>query len=198
MSFISATEIGKKLGLSYQKVNNVLAENGLYDVASRRPTAHALGSGLAEIKSTVSRFTGKTVEFNVWHFKKLAMLFPKPKKQVKLIRLRYSGDAYDQICSSLTDFGDILDIKPSRLTKGISVEAHNAVVQAYFGDLHFIHGLRLLHRHFSAKEALSAQLVTLRISKELHEAAKHIRIRRANFNLHVIEMTMQWLRNMAQ
>lgn len=197
MSYISATEIGQHLGLSYQKINKVLAENCLYDAATKRPTAHALECGLGKTRSAVSRYTGKAIEFNVWHYEKLVELFPKPKKKVESLRLRHSGDAYHQICNSLIDFGDILKIEPSRLTKGISVEAHNAVIQAYFGDLHFIHGLQLLHGFFSAKEALAAQLVTLRISKELYEAAKHIRVRRANFNLHAIEITMQWLRDRA-
>ncbi|NOT20610.1 MAG: hypothetical protein HOP24_10150 [Sideroxydans sp.] len=202
MSFMSATEIGKKLGLSYQKVNKVLAENGLYDGTSRRPTAHALENGLAEIKSTESRFTGKTVEFNAWDFGKLATLFPKPKKQVKkqvkTIHLRTSEDAYDQICITLSDFGNMLKIDPDINTNGISGEAHDAVVQAYFGDLHYCNGLLLLHHHFKPHEALNAQLVTLRVAAELHKAAKCINPKRANSNLHAIEITTQWLCDMAQ
>lgn len=198
MSFISATEIGKQLGLSYQKVNKTLAKNGLYDATSRRPTARALENRLAEMKSTVSRFTGKTVEFNVWDFGKLAKIFPKPKKQVKTIHLRNSEDAYNQVCFTLSDFGEMLKIEPSIQKDGISKEAHDAVVQAYFGDLHFLHGLQLLHRHFHPQEAISAQLVTLRVAAELHKTAKHISASRANFNLYAIEITMQWLCKMAK
>ena len=197
MSYISAIEIGRQLGLSYQQVNKVLAKNGLYEVASGRPTAHALESKFAEMKSTVSRFTGKDVDFNVWDFAKLAMLFPKSKKRVKTIQLSNSEDAYDQLCRTFADFGDMLKIEPGISKKGLSGEAHDAVVQAYFGDLHFCHGLQLLHRHFHPQNALSAQLVTLRVAIELHKAAKHISVTRADLNLRAIEMTMQWLCDMA-
>lgn len=76
MNFMSSTNIGKKLGLSYQKINKFLTEEGLYNPETRKPTELAINNGLAKIQSTISRFDLKQVEYTAWDFNKLRELFP--------------------------------------------------------------------------------------------------------------------------
>lgn len=193
MNFITATEMGKKLGISYQKVNKLLAKNCLYDFETKGPTAYSLENGLAKKKSTASRFSGKTIEFTLWDFSKLEMIFPKIKKQEIEIICNRSDVALDKICDAIADFGNMLDIEPSKQTKGISKEAHKAVIESYFGDPTFLRGPLLLHRHFHPIEAETAKTITINLANELFEAARKINLNKAKHNLSAVKKTMQWL-----
>lgn len=77
MNFMSATNIGKKLGLSYQKVHKTLEDNGLYDSVTKMPTSYAIEKKLAKIESTISRSNLKNVEYAAWDFNELREIFPK-------------------------------------------------------------------------------------------------------------------------
>jgi hypothetical protein len=193
MSFKSATELGKEFGLSYQKVNKVLAEENLYDKTTRRPTEYAFENGLAEMKTTVSRFTGKTVEYIAWDFRKLEVMFSKIPKQEKVVRCRSSLDAFNKICDAFADFGNMMNIDPDKQKKGIGKEAHYAVVQAYFGDPSYLRGPLLHGRHFHPQEAERVKYITLTLANELFIEAKKVNAARAQSNLRTIEVVMQWL-----
>ena len=198
MNFITATKVGKQLGISYHKVNTVLADNGLYDQETKAPSAYAIENGLAKTKSKISRFSGKTIEFTVWDFRKLEMIFPKIGKQKSEIICNRSDVALDKICDAIADFGNMLEIEPSKQKKGISKEAHKAVVESYFGDPTYLRGPLLLFRHFHHQEAETAKAITLNYANELFMAASKIDAARAKSNLNVIEKIMQWLCDNAQ
>lgn len=193
MSFISATKIGKEIGMSYQKVNNVLGEYGFYDKKTRQPTKHAIESGLAKIKSTVSRFSGEYVEYTAWDFSRLAKILPQSTKHEKAIKCRSSMDAHDRICEAFSDFGAMLEIEPRIQKQGISAEAHYAVVQAYFCDPDYLKGTMLFHRFFRSEEAEAVKAITLRLAHELFVAANKIDAKRAQSNLRTTEIVLQWL-----
>ncbi len=193
MRFKSATKMGDELGLSYHKINKVLARNGLYDEATRRPTARALENHLAEIKSTTSSFSGKVVEFNVWNVDELKPLFPQPKKTKKSGPCQSPPEALDKVCDAFADFGHMLKIEVSNPKDGISTEAQSTVIEAYFGESSCLRGILLLHRFMRPNEAAAAKAVTLLLANELYVAAKEINVRRAQTNLRTIERTLQWL-----
>lgn len=186
MSFKSATQMGKKVGLSYQKVNHVLAENNLYDKASRRPTLFALENKLAEIRTATSRFTRKTVEFIVWDFGKLEQIFPLSLKQDIATCCRSPADALRKICDAFSDFGYMLEIEPRTPPTGISEKTHYAVVQAYFSDPDYLRGTLLLHRFFHPDEAETAKNLTLTFADELFNVAVKIDAKRAQSNLQAV------------
>jgi hypothetical protein len=193
MSYISAKRIGKELGLSYHKVNEVLAANDLYDKCARRPTSNAIENGLAMTKSTISQFTGKSAEFNVWHFDKLKSLFQKTKKVKSPVPCRSPEDAFDRICGAFADFGDMLKIKCKEPRPDISPEAHAAVVQSYFSDPDYLDGPLLFHGFMNQAQADAAKSRSLPLAKELHIAARRVNASRAHSNLAAIETTLQWL-----
>lgn len=193
MGLKSATEMGKEVGLSYRKVNKVLAENNLYDKASRRPTAYAFENNLAEMRTTTSRFTRKTVEFIAWDFGKLEMIFPKSLKHEVAIHCRSPMDALDKICDAFSDFGSMLNIEPGTPQNDISEETHYAVVQAYFGDPDYLRGTLLFHRFFNPEEAEIAKKCTLTFANELFNVALKIDATRAKSNFQAIEIVMSWL-----
>jgi hypothetical protein len=201
---MSATNIGKKLGLSYQTVNKILKNNGLYDSVTKFPTSYAIEKKLAKIKSTICRLNLKNVEYVAWDFNKLIEIFPNQeiitvaKKQVRQNFCRTSEDAFDIVCQAFVDFGYILKIEPGELKEGISKEAQGAVVESYFSDCGFLGGPRLWHRHFTPEEAVSAKLTTLKLANELFEKSHEISKKRAKQNLLIINVTMQWLVDMAR
>lgn len=193
MSFKSATQIGKKVGLSYQKVNHVLAENNLYDKASRRPTLYALENKLAEMRTATSRFIGKAVEFVVWDYGKLEQIFSLSLKQDIATCCHSPADGLNKICDAFSDFGYMLEIEPGTPPNVISENAHHAVVQAYFGDPDYLRGTLLLHRFFHPDEAETAKNHTLSFANELFNVAVKIDAKRAQSNLQEIERVMSWL-----
>jgi hypothetical protein len=193
MSFKSATEMGKEIGISYQKVNKILAENNLYDKASNRPTSYALKNKLAEMRTTTSRFTKKAVEFIAWDFGKLDLAFPKPLKHEVAIQCHSPMDALDKICGAFSDYGSMLNIELSTPQNDISKEAQYAVVQAYYGDPGYLRGTLLFHRFFNPYEAEIAKKCTLTFANELFNAAVKIDAVRAKSNLQIIETVMSWL-----
>lgn len=194
MKFLSATEMGNQLGLSYQKVNKVLAKKGLYDKTSKRPTTYALANNLAEIRSTASQFTGKRVEFNAWDFDRLKVLFPTTTTNAERSNAcRSPMDALDKICDALADYGEMLRIEVGKTKQGLSSEAQAAVVQSYFCDPDYLRGTLLFHRFMRPEEADAAMAITLPLAKELHEAARKINGKRAQSNLLAVETTLQWL-----
>lgn len=193
MSFKSATQIGKKVGISYQKVNHVLAENNLYDKVSRRPTLYALENKLAEMRTATSRFIGKGVEFIVWDYGKLEQIFSLSLKQDIATCCRSPADALNKICDAFSDLGYMLDIEPGTPPTGISENTHYAVVQAYFSDPDFLRGQLLLFRFFHPDEAETAKNLTLSLAYELFNVAVKIDAKRAQSNLQAIERVMSWL-----
>jgi hypothetical protein len=204
MNFMSATNIGKKLGLSYQTVNKILKNNGLYDSVTKLPTSYAIEKKMAKIESTISRFNLKNVEYVAWDFNKLREIFPNPeikkvaKKHVRQIFCSTSEDAFNIVCQAFVEFGYILKIEPGELKEGITKEAQGAVVESYFSDCGFLGGSRLWHRHFTPEEAVNAKLTTLKLANELFEKSQGISKKRAKQNLRIIEVTMQWLCDMAR
>lgn len=204
---MSATNIGKKLGLSYQKINKFLTEEGLYNPETQKPTELAINNGLAKIQSTISRFDLKQVEYTAWDFNKLRELFPNlyqqknqnnSEKKVRKNICRSSGDAFGLISDAFVDFGDMLEIVPGKLKKGISEETQKAVIESYFSDSGFLGGPLLWHRHFKPNEAATAKSITLKYGNELFQISQKIDEKRAKYNLMIIEITMQWLCDMAR
>lgn len=117
----------------------------------------------------------------------------KIDNQSKTFRCRSSLDALRQICDALSDFGDMLDISYGETRKGLSAEASNAVVEAYYSDVECIGATRLAHGPFRLHEAEAARLKLLPLAKELHKVACVVNKRRADRNLDRIEKTMAWL-----
>ncbi|MHB1619703.1 MAG: hypothetical protein ACYCTY_06935 [Sulfuricella sp.] len=193
MSFLSATKMGKELCLSYQKVNEVLASKGLYNKATKQPTEFAIENGLAEIRTTQSKFHGKIVEFNTWDFDKIKMYFPVPKEAEKASPCKNPEEAFDKICAAFGDFGEILKIEVNVPKKGLTTEATEAVVQSYFSDPDFLRGTLLLHRHFHREEAETVKKITLALANELFNEARKKNAKRAKSNLTVIEAALSWL-----
>ena len=66
MAYLSAVQIGKKHGLSYQKVNKIFTAEGYINEATKRPSAALFESGLASLRTRKSQFTLEIVEFVVW------------------------------------------------------------------------------------------------------------------------------------
>lgn len=197
MSFMSATQIGKEVGLSYQKVNKILAAENLYDNETKRPTHRALENNLAKIKTTESRFTGKAVEYIAWNFKVLEELFPKQAlEEMVLYRCRHSSDAHKIICAAFSDFGDMLDLH-NEPHKKISNEAVSAVVQSYFSDPDYLRGTLLYHRYMRTEEVEAAKRITFPLAEELFKAAKRIDATRAKNCLRTIEIVFGWLADKA-
>lgn len=193
MKFISATQISKKLCISYQKVNEVLSSKNLYDKATKRPTGRAIEDGLAEIKTTVSKFHGKIVDFNVWDFDKLKMYFDIPTEVEKVSRFKKPSEALDKFCDAFSDFGNMLEIEVRTPKKGISDEAQRIVVESYFGESTLLRGVQLLHRFLRPDEAEYAKKIALPLANELFKAAKKIDAQRAKSNLLVIKAVLSWL-----
>lgn len=193
MKFISATQIGKKLCISYQKVNEVLASKNLYDKVTKRPTEDAIENGLAEIKTTVSKFHGRIVEFNVWDYDNIKIYFDIPTEVEKVSRFKKPSEALSRFCGAFADFGHMLEIEVRTPKKGISDEAQRAVVESYFGESALLRGVQLLHRFLHPDEAEYAKKITLPLANELYKAAKKIDALRAESNLLVIKAVLSWL-----
>ena len=197
MSFMSATEMGHQVGLSYQKVFKILAEEGLYDKETRHPTQHASDNNLAQMKTTESRFTGKTVEYIAWNFTVLEKIFPKQTlEESVLYYCRRSMHAHELICEAFSDFGDMLDIS-NEPHKKISQQAVDAVVQSYFGDPAYLGRTLLYHRFMRAEEVEVSKNMTLQLAQELFKAAKRIDATRAKNCLRTIEIVFGWLADKA-
>lgn len=187
MQFLSATQIGKKHGLSYQKINKILTAEGLIDAATKKPSSKANESELTKICSTKSQFTLEVVEFIAWDYTKLKILFPAPVKKLKKAKLRttqyISVDPFDEICEVFSKFGEILEIEVHTPKIGLSKEAADAVVESYFSDPDFIGGTKFFHRPMYKADATLIKNIVLPLASELYEAAKKVSATKAKANL---------------
>lgn len=194
MEFISASRIGKEFCISYQKINKILAEQGLYDSITKQPTKFAIENGFAKICSTKSKFHGNIIEFNVWNFNKLKSLFPKELTEIqKAMHCTNREHVFDNLCFAFSEFGDILEISYSKPKKGISKEAFNAVIESYYCDPNYVRGTLLIHRFPRRDELESIKKTTMALAEELFEVAKKIDEERAKNSLRVIESMLTWL-----
>lgn len=197
MNFMSATQMGKEVALSYQKIFKILTEEGLYEKEEKRPTQRAFDENMAEMRTTESRFTGKTVEYIAWDFDVVVKYLPRPTlEEMVLFNCRRSMNAHELICGAFSDFGDMLDIS-NEPHKKVSQRAVDAVVQSYFGDPAHLGRTLLYHRFMRAEEVEVAKNVTLPLAQELFKAAKKVDAVRAKNCLQTIEVVFDWLSDKA-
>ena len=197
MSYMSATQLGEKVALSYQKVFKILAEAGLYDEEGNCPTQFALENNFAEIKRTKSRFKAKKVEYLAWNFEEVMKYLPRPTlKEMVLFGCRTSLNAHELLCRAFSDFGDMLDIE-NKPHNRISQQAVDAVVQSYYGDPAYLGRTKLYHRFMRAEEVEVAKREALPLAEELFKAARKIDEVQAKNCLGTIKIVFDWLSDKA-
>lgn len=197
MSFMSATQMGKKVALSYQKVLKILAEAGLYDIKNKCPTQFALDSKFAEIRTTESRFSGKMVVYIAWDIEVAMKYLPSPTlEEMVLLNCRTSSNAHELLCRAFSDFGEMLDIENKPHNK-ISQQAVDTVVQSYYGDPAYLGRTKLYHRFMRAEEVEVAKREALPLAEELFKAARKIDEVQAKNCLETIKIVFDWLSDKA-
>lgn len=187
MSFLSAKKIGKKHGLSYQKVDAILTAEELINKTTKRPSASSMENGLAKIHTTKSQFTLKMVEFVVWDYSKIKVLFPEPNKKLEKSRpctnQHIFVDPLDEICEVFSAFGEILKIEDRTPKKGLSQEVVEAVLESCFSDPHFLGGTTFLHKPMYKADAELIKGIVLPLANELFKAAEMVSAAKAKANM---------------
>ena len=194
MAYLSAVQIGKKHGLSYQKVNKILTAEGHINDATKRPLAASFESGLASLSTRKSQFTLEIVEFVVWDYVKLKSLFPQPVKKIKSTKPRsdpyYITDPLEPICVVFTVFHLMLDLENQSHIKKVSSKVREAATECYFGDPHFLGGSKYIHRPMTKADVVHIEGVVLPMAGELFEAAKKVSLRKAKSNMLELDVAL--------
>lgn len=194
MAYLSAVQIGKKHGLSYQKVNKIFTAEGYINEATKRPSAALFESGLASLRTRKSQFTLEIVEFVVWDYVKLKSLFPQPVKKIKSKTPRtdpyYITDPLEPICVVFTVFHVMLDLENQSHIKGLSSSVRMAANECYFGDPHFLGGTKYMHKPMTKADAVQIEEIVLPMAAELYEAAKKVSLRKAKANMLELEAVL--------
>ena len=187
MAYLSAVQIGKKHGLSYQKVNKIFTAEGYINEATKRPSAALFESGLANLHTRKSQFTLQLVEFVVWDYVKLKSLFPQPVKKIKSTKPStdpyYITDPLEPICVVFTVFHVMLDLENQSHIKGLSSFVRMAANECYFDDPHFLGGTKYMHKPMTKADAVQIEGIVLPMAAELFEAAKKVSLRQAKANM---------------
>ena len=194
MAYLSAVQIGKKHGLSYQKVNKILTTEGYINEASKRPSAASFESGLASLRTRKSQFTLEIVEFVVWDYSKLKALFSLPVKKLKSTKPRtdpyYITDPLEPICAVFTTFHVMLDLENQSHIKGLSSSVRMAANECYFGDPHFLGGTKYTHRPMTKADVVQIEGIVLPMAAEFFEAAKKVSLRKAKANMLELDLAL--------
>jgi hypothetical protein len=194
MAFLSAVQIGKKHGLSYQKVNKILTAEGYINEASKRPAAASFEIGLASLSTRKSQFTLEIVEFVVWDYLKLKSLFPQPVKKLKSTKPRlyphYIIDPLQPICAVFTTFHVMLDLENQSHIKGLSSSVRMAANECYFDDPHFLGGTKYMHKRMTKADAVQIEGIVLPMAAELFEVAKKVSLKQAKANMLELEVAL--------
>lgn len=194
MAYLSAVQIGKKHGLSYQKVNKILTAEGHINDATKRPLAASFESGLASLSTRKSQFTLEIVEFVVWDYVKLKSLFPQPVKKIKSTKPGtdpyYITDPLEPICVVFTVFHVMLDLENQSHIKGLSSSVRMAATECYFGDPHFLGGSKYIHRPMTKAEVVHIEGIVLPMAAELFEAARKVSLRKAKANMLELDVAL--------
>ena len=194
MAYLSAVQIGKKHGLSYQKINKILTAEGYINEASKRPSAASFESGLASLRTRKSQFTLEIVEFVAWDYAKLKSLFPQPVKKIKSTKLRtdpyYITDPLAPICAVFTTFHVMLDLENQSHIIGLSSSVRMAANECYFDDPHFLGGTKYMHKSMTKADAVQIEEIVLPMASELYEAAKKVSLRKAKANMLELDLAL--------
>ena len=194
MANLSAVQIGKKHGLSYQKVNKILTAEGYINATTKRPSAASFESGLASLSTRKSQFTLEIVEFVVWDYVKLKSLFPQKVKKIKTKTPRtdpyYITDPLEPICVVFTKFHVMLDLENQSHIKEVSSKVREAATECYFGDPHFLGGSKYIHRPMTKADVLQIEGIVLPMAAELYEAAKKVSLRKAKANMLELDLAL--------
>lgn len=194
MAYLSAVQIGKKHGLSYEKINKILTAEGYINEASKQPSAASFESGLASLRTRKSQFTLEIVEFVAWDYAKLKSLFPQPVKKIKSTKPRtdpyYITDPLAPICAVFTTFHVMLDLENQSHIKGLSSSVRMAANECYFDDPHFLGGTKYMHRPMTKADAVQIECIVLPMVGELFEAAKKVSLRKAKANMLELDLAL--------
>ena len=194
MAYLSAVQIGKKHGLSYQKVNKILTAAGHLSEATKLPSSASIESGLANLHTRKSQFTLQLVEFVVWDYVKLKSLFPLPVKKLKSTKPRlypyYIKDPLQPICAVFTTFHVMLDLENQSHIKGLSSSVRMAANECYFDDPHFLGGTKYMHRPMTKADAVQIEAIVVPMVGELYEAAKKVSLRKAKANMLELDLAL--------
>ncbi|OIQ73662.1 hypothetical protein GALL_446980 [mine drainage metagenome] len=194
MRFLSAKQIGRKHGLSYQKVNAILTAKGLIDETTKKPSPASVEDGLTKICTVKSQFNLKMLDFVAWDYKKVKIFFPicnkKNEEDKPKVNQYRSIDPLDEICDVFSKFGDILDITDRTPVKGLTQDAVDAVLQSIFYDPHFIGGSKFLHRPMFKADAELIKKISLALAIELHKEAEKVNSVEAEANLNELEVIL--------
>jgi len=197
MTHISATRYAKSVGLSIQKVHQILAENELYDLKNQQPTDRAFEQKFAMRRSVKDPYDKQLISFIAWDSRKIDGYFEKPSA-LELVKFNLKkSNVQNYLCSAIGDLGEILEIQYSAHCVELSSEANEAVIAAYYGELKTARGLRLLHRLFRKDEIESVKQNTLRVANELFIAIIKKKdeklLKSGKESLDIIKFIMNWL-----
>ena len=194
MAYLSAVQIGKKHGLSYQKVNKILTAAGHLSETTKLPSSASIESGLANLHTRKSQFTLQLVEFFVWDYVKLKSLFPPPVKKLKSTKPRlypyYIKDPLQPICAVFTTFHVMLNLENQSNFKGVNSHVLQAANECYFDDPHFLGGTKYMHKSMTKADAVQIEEIVLPMASELYEAAKKVSLRKAKANMLELDLAL--------
>ena len=176
MSFLSATRFGKKVCISYHKVNEILFNVGLYDKELKKPTEYAFQNGFAEMRSLESKYESGMTEYIAWDSEKIIQFFTAPSDREKAIYFTNRNNALDKVLSAFHDLDAIVYADENRHSYVHYVDMHLFLESAKVADI----------------DKLTAQ--TMAVANDLRKKAIKTNAPRANLAFDIIESAFVWLR----